>query len=88
MRNKKIIKLPFQEMVGVAKGFGQGDCTLTLCPEHFAFSFKELSALLEQTFNAGVNWKEKYNVKIKLKGCIPEEGVVPNFTKYLKQIQK
>jgi len=87
MRSKKIIKLPVQQMVGVAKGFGYGDCTLTLCPGHFAFSFKELSALLEQTFNAGVNWKEKYSKTIKLKDCCPSDCKEPNFTKYLKQIK-
>lgn len=86
MRSKKIIKLPKQQMVGVAKDFGFGDCSLTLFPDWYAFSSEDLIKLLEQTFNAGTAWKEKYSQRVKLKDSQPPFINQPDFIKYLKKI--
>ena len=87
MQNKKIIKIPAQQMVGVAKDFGLGDCSLTLHPDWVGLSIQDLLLLLEQTFEAGTNWNEKYSKVVKSKGSFPGEIKVPNFQKYLKKIQ-
>jgi len=87
MRSKKIIKLPKQSIIGVGKDSVIGNCTLTLHSGWYAFSPHELHDLLEQTFNAGVNWKEKYSENVFYVDAYPAETCIPNFIKYLKQIQ-
>lgn len=54
---------------------------------NYTFDVHELHDLLEQTFNAGVNWKEKYYINVNLKDSCPSNCKQPSLVKYLKQIQ-